>query len=134
MKTKFKRLTKSVLLKLRCSSLEVSNCDLKVQFSEFTSKTFFMPTKKGVVTKVVPVSDSTWVDSGWVVNPVETARVGAMKYFRVKVGKKIRSHDRAGAGVQNKIRIHDATRVRFRNVVSTVYPATVLDKKDFPDS
>ena len=46
-----------------------------------------MPRKKGVVTKVVPVSGSTWVDSGWVVNPVELARVGAMKYVRVKVEK-----------------------------------------------
>ena len=56
-----------------------------------------------------------------------------MKYFRVKVDKKIRSHERAGAGVQNKIRGHDTTGARFRNVVTTVDPAAVMVKKYFRD-
>ena len=59
--------------------------------------------------------------------------VGEMKYFRVNVVKKIRSHDRSGAGVQNKIRGHDTTAAWFRNVVSTVDPAAIMVKKYFRD-
>ena len=58
--------------------------------------------------------------------------VGEMKYFRVNVVKKIRSHDRSEAGVQNKIRGHDTTATRF-SVVSTVDPAAIMVKKYFRD-